>query len=217
MATKQKCMIIGASPITSDAVFKQYNLSEYFIICADGGYETAAKFGIKPDLVVGDFDSSTKHPPKHVKVQELPVEKDVTDTMFAAMKGLTQHCMSFVLLGCLGGDRFDHSIANLEVLQFLLSHGATGVLEDETTSVLLLSNNRLRLTKMVGDTVSVFPYNGSSCEVSYQGLKYPLEKESLTCGGTLMGVSNSIVSDYAEIRVHSGTAMIILYRERKEK
>ncbi|MDO4484733.1 MAG: hypothetical protein Q4C54_10005 [Clostridia bacterium] len=30
---------------------------EDFIICADGGYAAAAKHGIRPNLVIGDFDS----------------------------------------------------------------------------------------------------------------------------------------------------------------
>ena len=73
------------------------------MICADAGYETAVKYGITPDLIVGDFDSVKTLPQKSAKVLTLPVEKDVTDTMFAVMKGLTMGFRSFVLLGCLGG------------------------------------------------------------------------------------------------------------------
>ena len=66
---------------------------------------------------------------------------------------------------------------------------------------------------MKGATVSVFPYGCASCNLSYQGMFYPLSHETLTTGGTLMGVSNSIVEDTAEIRVHSGTALIAVYQE----
>ena len=57
----------------------------------------------------------------------------------------------------------------------------------------------------------MFPYNGSTCNVSYDGLEYPLNHETLTCGGTLMGVSNRVNADLAEIRVHTGTALVTLY------
>ena len=211
MAEKQKCMIIGASPIPGKKIFLEYPPADYFIICADGGYETAVTFDIQPDFVVGDFDSASQMPPKTMKCLSLPVEKDVTDTMFAVMKGLTKGFRDFVLLGCLGGQRFDHSIANLEVLQFLTDHGAKGVLADEHTKVFVIRDSRLRLSQMKGTTVSVFPYNGATCNVSYDGLEYPLNHETLTCGGTLMGVSNRVNADLAEIRVHTGTALVTLY------
>ena len=46
-------MIIGASPIEDDAVFREFPPENYYVICADAGYETAERYGITPDLVVG--------------------------------------------------------------------------------------------------------------------------------------------------------------------
>ncbi len=211
-AEKQACMILGASPISSGRIFKEYDPKEHYVICADAGFETAGRYGIKPDLIVGDFDSAEKKPPQDVKVLSLPVEKDVTDSMYAVMRGLAKGFRSFVLLGCLGGPRFDHTLANLEVLQYIKEHGAGGVLADEHTKVFLLSDNRLRMTGAKGATVSVFPYRGASCNVSYTGLQYPLQHQDLTCGGLVMGVSNSVIADPAEIRVHQGTALVVVYQ-----
>ena len=206
-------MIIGAAPIAGKQVFAEFPPENYYVICADAGYETAAKLGVVPDLIVGDFDSASGLPPKGKKVLKLPVEKDVTDTMYAAMKGLTKGFRSFVLLGCLGGARFDHTVANLEVLQFLLSHGARGLLADEHTKVFLIRESRLRLTEMAGATVSVFPYGEPTCTVTYEGLQYPLSHRKLTSGGILMGVSNSVVAPSAEIIVHEGTALVVVYQQ----
>ncbi|HIV46385.1 MAG TPA: thiamine diphosphokinase [Candidatus Acutalibacter stercorigallinarum] len=211
-AEKQKCMIIGASPILDGRVFQEFDPKDYFVICADGGYETALKLGLVPDLVVGDFDSAQKRPPASLRTLVLPVEKDVTDTMFAALKGLAKGLRDFVLLGCLGGPRFDHSLASIETLLYLRDHGAWGFLADERTKVFLLREEKLRITKLKGATVSVFPYGCPTCTVSYTGLQYPLTRGSLTVGGLLMGVSNSIVSDDAEIKVHSGTALVAVYQ-----
>ena len=213
MATKkQECMIIGASPLASAAVFEEFPPENYYVICADAGYETAAQYGITPDLIVGDFDSAKEAPPKSKKVMKLPVEKDVTDTMFAVMKGFSKGFHKFVLVGCLGGPRFDHSLANLEVLQFILAHNGWGMIASEHTKVFLVSESCLRITQMKGATVSVFPFNGASCNVTYTGLLYPLTRETLHCGGVLMGVSNRIVEDTAEIRVHAGTALVVVYQ-----
>ena len=205
-------MIIGASPILDGRVFQEFDPKDYFVIRADGGYETALKLGLVPDLVVGDFDSAQKRPPASLRTLVLPVEKDVTDTMFAALKGLAKGLRDFVLLGCLGGPRFDHSLASIETLLYLRDHGAWGFLADERTKVFLLREEKLRITKLKGATVSVFPYGCPTCTVSYTGLQYPLTRGSLTVGGLLMGVSNSIVSDDAEIKVHSGTALVAVYQ-----
>ena len=68
----------------------------------------------------------------------------------------------------------------------------------------------MKMTGMSGSTVSVFPYNGSACTVSYDGLKYPLNRGQLSCGNLPMGVSNLISGDPAEIRVHSGSALVVV-------
>ncbi len=203
-------MIIGAAPINSRQVFKEFNPRHYYVICADAGYESALKAGIQPDLVVGDFDSAKEPPPDTVKCLTLPVEKDVTDTMFAVLRGFSMGFRSFLLLGCLGGERFDHSLANLEVLQYIREHGGHGIMADAHTKVFLLHDERLKMTNMMGATVSVFPYNGSACTVSYLGLQYPLNREQLSCGGFPMGISNQVAEDPAEVRVHNGSALVVV-------
>lgn len=203
-------MIIGAAPVDGRKIFKEFDPRHYYVICADAGYETALKAGIQPDLVVGDFDSAKEPPPKTVKSMTLPAEKDVTDTLFAVMKGFSMGLRSFLLLGCLGGERFDHTLANLEVLQYIREHGGHGIMADERTKIFLLHDERLKMTGMNGATVSVFPYNGSTCTVSYSGLKYPLNRDQLSCGGLPMGVSNQVAEDPAEVRVHNGSALVVV-------
>lgn len=203
-------MIIGAAPLDGRKLFREFDPRHYFVICADAGYETALRAGLQPDLVVGDFDSAKAPPPDDLKRMDLPVDKDVTDTMFAVMKGFSLGLRSFLLLGCLGGKRFDHTLANLEVLQYIREHGGHGIMADERTKIFLLQDEKLKITGMIGATVSVFPYNGSSCTVSYIGLKYPLTRSQLSCGGLPMGVSNQVTEDPAEVRVHNGSALVVV-------
>lgn len=210
-------MIIGAAPLTSDKVFKEFDPRDHYVICADGGYDTAVKFGIRPDLVIGDFDSAVKRPPETIRTLKLPVRKDETDTMSAAMVGFKLGFTSFVLIGCLGGDRFDHSIANINVLLYIANRGGSGVLCTEDTKVFVLRGGRIVLTELKGATVSVFPFDGTSCNLTYSGLEYPLYQKNLTAGATLMGVSNRIVEDTAEIKVNIGCALIVLYTPGEKK
>lgn len=212
MDDKQKCMIIGAVPVRNKDIFHDFDPVQYFVICADAGYEIALENGIRPDLIVGDFDSASEPPPEELDCLTLPVKKDVTDTMYAAMRGVQMGFKEFVLVGCLGGRRFDHSLANLEVMYYITKRSCTAILAGDTDRGIMLQNKKMRITKSVGDIVSVFPYGDHSCTVSYSGLDYPLYRKTLAVGSTPMGVSNQVVEDPAEITVHSGTALVMLHR-----
>ena len=213
----KKCMIIGAAPVISKKVFEEFDPAAYFVICADAGYDTAVQYGIRPDLIIGDFDSSREKLPRDIRTFKLPVQKDETDTMAAVMVGFKLGYTSFVLVGCLGGTRFDHSIANINVLLYIANKGGSGVICEEDTKIFVLHGGRLVLTELKGATVSVFPFDGTSCNLTYDGLEYPLYQQNLTAGSSLMGVSNSIVSDRAEIKVNIGCALIVLYAPKQNQ
>lgn len=212
VTTKKQCMIIGASPLANGKIFDEFNPSDYFVICADGGYATAQKYNIKVDCTVGDFDSLGEVPTdKNVTV--LPTEKDVTDTMYAVMLALKNGYEHFVLIGCLSGHREDHSIANYNVLLYLANKSVFAVMANEHTKVFVLKNCKLRVTKQKNSILSVFPFACSECNVSYSGLKYPMKNETLLAGGEIMGVSNEIISDEASVTIHNGNALVIIYTE----
>lgn len=209
MAKERKiCVIIGSVPIDQD-IFQDVDMQERFVICADGGYDNAVKCGIQPDLLIGDFDSVQNKLPDEVETIRLKIEKDDTDTLAAVKEGIQRGYHQFELVGVLGGERFDHSYANLCVLQYLCSQGCKAVIKDGSCRIFLLNGGRLTLSKMKGSTVSVFPFGCASCEVSYTGLQYPLEQAILYSNFPL-GVSNSITDDTAQIVVHSGDALVIV-------
>lgn len=210
MANERKvCMIIGSAPITGEKLPGGFSPEDCYVICADGGIDSAARLGITPNLIVGDFDSAQTSPPEDVETIHLPVEKDETDMLYAVKEGFRRGFSSFVLLGGLGGQRFDHSIANLCVLSYIADRGGRAVLADGGTSVFMLTSGRLVFTELKGATLSVFPFGVGSCTVSYKGLQYPLTNSTLSLDDAL-GVSNCIVEDRAEVFLHQGRALVIL-------
>ena len=60
-----------------------------FVIAADGGFDIVSGHGIRPDLVVGDFDSLGKRP-EGDNVLCFPVLKDETDMMIAVKEGFSR-------------------------------------------------------------------------------------------------------------------------------
>mgnify|MGYP000996413704 CR=1 FL=1 len=207
---KEICVVIGSVPV-GKAVFEGIPWDRCFVVCADGGYDNAVRDGIRPDLLIGDFDSVQNSLPEGVKTIRLKVEKDDTDTFAAVKEGIRRGYRDFVLAGVFGGERSDHSYASLCVLQYLCRQGCRAVMEGDRCRIFMLGGGKLILRKMKGKTVSVFPFGCVSCEVSYSGLKYPLT-HSLLLSDTPRGVSNRAVGDAASVTVHSGNALIMVER-----
>jgi thiamine pyrophosphokinase len=205
----KKCIVIGSVPLKDDGAVQEIGRENCYVICADGGLDNAIRFGITPDLMIGDFDSVQNSLPEGIEIIRLKVEKDDTDSMAAVREGLKRGYHDFILTGVLGGERFDHSIANLCVLSYLCHQGCKAVLWDGNCRTFLIRESSLTLTSLKGSTVSVFPFGSLSCTVSYTGMKYPLTRKTLVPDFPL-GVSNRIEEDSARIVVHSGNALIIV-------
>ena len=95
------------------------------VIAADGGLRHTEQCGVRPTLILGDFDSLGYTPDR---AEVFPVEKDDTDTMLAVREGLARGCGEFYIYGGTGGVRLEPTLANLQTLAFLRRHGARGYL-----------------------------------------------------------------------------------------
>ena len=184
-----------ARPIGQDA----------FVIAADGGLRHTQSLNITPNAVLGDFDS-LGFCPEGANV--FPVEKDDTDAMLAAKRGLSLGFREFLFYGSLDGPRLDHTVANFQMLLYLADHGAGGTLAGLRQKVTLLRNGVLRFPAGMRGNLSVFAMAGDAEGVTLRGLYYPLENASLTPGFPL-GVSNHFTGDEAEITVEKGNLLII--------
>ena len=109
-----------------------------FILAADGGLRHVEKLNLKPHGILGDFDSLGYVPEG---AQVFPVEKDDTDAMLAARKGLELGFGEFIFYGSLDGPRLDHTIANYQTLQFLADRGATAYLVGNSYIVTVIRKN----------------------------------------------------------------------------
>ena len=181
---------------------------EDFVIAADGGLTHTRALGITPNEVLGDFDS-LGYTPENAAV--FPVEKDDTDAMLAVRRGLELGYREFVLYGSLDGPRLDHTLANLQVLEFLAQRGAKGHLVGITCVATLVKEGALTFPDAAEGIVSVFCLGENAEGVTITGLKYPLEKGVLTAGFPL-GVSNHFTGKSARIRVEKGSVWVIYPR-----
>ena len=56
----KRALILANGKPPSKRLFQKYLASADWFICADGGANTAARFGYAPDLIIGDLDSIKK-------------------------------------------------------------------------------------------------------------------------------------------------------------
>ena len=197
-----KCVIFCAGdlfgpilPITEDDL----------IIAADGGLRHTLPLGITPHAILGDFDS-LGYVPQGAEV--FPAEKDDTDAMLAIRHGLKRGYKEFMLYGCTGGARPDHTLANYQALGFLRANGAWGILDDKDHFITAISGERLTFSVEAEGYISIFCMGADARNVTLRGLHYPLERGTL--GASLpLGVSNRFIGREATIEAESGTLLVI--------
>ena len=160
---------------------------EGLIICADRGYDIAAAAGVTPDIVVGDFDS--------------------TDTILACDTAIEEGCDE-IRLYCATGGRPDHTIANIQTLEYLRVRGVHGIIIGDRFRMYLV-HEREEVIPAFSGYVSVFSY-GETCMLSEYGMKYNLVRYRLDNAFPL-GVSNEVAESEGHIIVHGGTALVVEY------
>ena len=180
-----------------------------YLIAADGGLTHMQKLGLTPNMILGDFDSLGYVPQG---AQVFPVEKDDTDAMLAARKGLELGCKRFLLYGSLDGGRLDHTVANFQTLQFLTDRGAEGYLIGCDYIATVVKDGAVTFEENCEGVLSVFCMGRDAEGVTIKGAKYELENGSLSAGFPL-GVSNQFVGEKVRICVKNGSLLVLYHRK----
>ncbi len=183
-----------------------------YVIACDRGWQYAQKLGLRPDLVIGDFDSAPS-PDDGVPTVRVPTRKDDTDTMLAARRALELGYREIAVC-CAFGGRLDHTLANLQTAAFLVSRGARVRLVGADTDAVAFSGGTERFLRRDGWSLSVFALSERCEGVTIRGAKYECENETLTSSFPL-GVSNLCTAETAEISVQSGILLVMRSRLKK--
>lgn len=215
----KKCIIIGAGDFDVEKISLN---TEDLCIAADGGFRYCQEMQVTPDYLLGDFDSLTEEQKRVVDeleekqsvcIKRLPVMKDDTDMLAAIKLGLEKGYKQFFLYGALGGKRFEHSLANIQCLQYLKSHGGIGYLVEKEQLLFLVKNETITLPKCEECFVSIFALSEKAEGVNLQQLKYELQDAVIT-NDFPIGVSNETEGKEAVISVKKGTLLVVLTKKK---
>lgn len=176
-----------------------------FVTACDLGYLHAQRMGIRPDLILGDFDSAPA-PDTDIPVEKYPCRKDDTDTMLAVKKALSLGSTEIVI-ACAFGGRLDHTFANLQAGAYAAENGAAVRLIGADTEAWIFRNRALRFPRRDGYSLSVFSITDSA-SVTVTGAAYECRDLRIT-NSFPVGVSNEWASDVIQISGKDGTVMVM--------
>ena len=203
MPTSKTCLIISGgdfSPLPAELPSFDY------VIACDRGYQYASRFGLRPDVIIGDFDSSSQ-PDTEIPLLVHPVMKDDTDTMLAVRHALEKGCRQIIICCALGG-RFDHAFANIQSLAFAAKAGAIARMISDDTFITVFPGGRMSFPRREGWSFSCFALSDICKGLAIKGAKF-------NCGGLdisntfPIGVSNVWAEDEISVCCDAGILMVV--------
>ncbi len=184
------------------------NLSCDWVIACDRGYLHAQEMGIRPDLIIGDFDSAPV-PDSGIPVETHPWRKDDTDTMLAVKKALERGCKE-ITIACAFGGRLDHTCANIQAGAYAAEHGALARLCGTDTEAWIFRDRSVTFPRRAGCSFSVFSVT-DTCSVSISGAEY--DCSDLLIRNTFpIGISNAWKEDQITVAGNNGILMVMKSR-----
>ncbi|HJA06277.1 MAG TPA: thiamine diphosphokinase [Candidatus Mediterraneibacter pullicola] len=189
-----------------------------FIIGVDSGLKFLYDNEIKPDYIVGDFDSAPRslvsyyREELNVPVREFNPVKDASDTEIALRLCIGLNRKEIWILGATG-NRIDHMWANVQCLQIALDAGADARIVDSHNQIRLLDKGiTLKREEAFGKYFSLFPLELPVDDLSITGAKYPLKDHFMKPDDSLC-VSNEFAEDEVDISFAFGKVILMETRD----
>ena len=186
-----------------------------YIICADGGTRYASSLDIRPDLVIGDMDSTDKGYLQKLQSSGVPIElypqdKNETDLELAIESAVELDPTEIVVVAALGG-RLDQTLANIALLadQRLAS---INIKLDDGVEEVFFCGDQVEVRGRSGDVISLIPWQGAVAGIQTENLKWSLHNETLYPEKT-RGISNEMTADVARVKISSGLLLIVHTRK----
>ena len=207
----KRCVVVGGADINNYEYIRGCLREDDYIVFCDSGQKHMDNLGVKPNLIVGDFDSY-ENPNLDVETIELPCEKDDTDTVFAVKEAIKRGFDEFVLIGVVGA-RLDHTLGNVSILMYLDSLSKKGVIIDDYSEMEIVSKE----PAFIEDSFAYFSLinvSGKAKGIVVENAKYPIDNAEITCEYQY-GISNEVMKgEIAKVSVGDGQLLLVRVFER---
>ena len=148
----------------------------------------------------------------NIVLKEFPPEKDYTDTHLAMEIAIELGVTNVTILGATG-TRFDHTIANINLLAIFLDKNIKAQIVDAHNRIYVINEDTHLVKKeMFGPFLSLIAYSDRVEGITLTGFKYPLDNAALEKACSL-GISNELLEQEGIIRLHTGKLIVIEARD----
>ncbi len=211
-------LVISAGSLEDQALLTKLIDHNTRVICADGGANYLADFGIVPDLIIGDMDSIKiqnllTFTRQGSRIRQYPTVKDETDTALALMEALSDTPDEVIILGATGS-RLDHTLANVHLLKMAAEKGVPARIVDAYQEISLITKRTPASFFGIPEEVfSLLPLSEEVTGVTITGAKWSMRNQTFYLGYPY-GVSNEVLGGKVGISVVSGMLLLIRVREK---
>ncbi|MDO4594049.1 MAG: thiamine diphosphokinase [Tissierellia bacterium] len=200
------CYIVGASPFGSLSFSPD---EDDLVIAADAGFKYLIDKKIKPDVIVGDFDTlNLPDDLKGIKLKKLKDTSDLYEALDIAFKKGFKKCYVYKALG----GRISHTLANISHMMYFFKKGVDVHLFNDDIEIFGIDSNYC-FEDYSFNYISIFPFT-ESANISIENLKYELKDHELK-KDIALGLSNEFIGLRAKIYVNSGSLIIV--KEKRDE
>lgn len=211
-----KILLISGGYINTEWAADFLKLNDYDkIIAVDGGLSAANLLHVRPDIVVGDFDTVSPEVLEEYEkagqgmVIRLNPMKDDTDTQHAANLAIDMGAKEIHIIGGTGG-RADHGLSNIYILKMAYKSGVKAYMYDEINKIYVIDGYcKLKRDPAYGKYISFIQLEGPALDVTMKGFVYNVEHFDFdTSREYRLGVSNEFAEEEAEINIGNGMFIV---------
>ncbi len=214
-----KTLIVTGGNIEKELLLKTINETKNEtkfenIIAVDNGLKILNEINIKPNHIVGDFDTVKSEildlykEDTSIKIHKFNPIKDNTDTDIAIRLAVEFKSDEIIILGAIG-TRVDHLLGNIHVLKYALDSNIKCKIIDENNEIQLIDKTTIIKKKDITKKyISLIPLTEKVEHINLKGFKYELKNGTLAMGSSL-GISNEISKEEAIIEFDNGILIMI--------
>jgi len=196
--------LLANGPIFDYHALFQRLQSFKFLVAVDGGLRHFHALKLRPDLIIGDFDSIpeallTSY--KDVLKKKYPTLKDASDLELA----LEEVTFPATLFGALH-ERMDHSLYTLYLLE---KYREKLTIETEIEVIMALKPST-KIPAKKGQTLSLMPLCEPATAVSTEGLRWELKNHELNM--SFKSLSNVAIKNHPLINYEKGCIICFIQK-----
>ena len=207
-------IVTGGNP-PSKSLLLSYLKEEDYLIGVDKGCNCLYEYGLKPNLILGDFDSAKAEVINYYKESlvefvKFKPEKDYSDTDLACRKAMETGAKQILLFGATG-TRVDHTLGNIGLQLNAFNEGIIIEIIDDNNRTYLINKN----TKIQAKDRGIISFHAISevvKNINITGAKYDLVDYDMTLFEP-RAICNEFIGEDINITFDSGIIMVIFSKD----